>query len=258
MKTIRAGIENRTGWVGVCQSNTNAGDGGAHAADSFFHTRGRVSGGRCDRGTRAREREQAARIPDLIQLPSPFQPERIEIGKGTTFYVGSVASGAIYRGNLRTSTGSVLVPGGASGSATGIELDNHDRLFVAGAATGSAYVYDARSGKLLRTYNLAAAPTFINDVVVTHDAAYFTDSFNPVLYKIAISGGGEPGPAQTIALGGEYAHVPDTFSLNGIDATPNGKELVAVIPAAFPTRSWSCGSPLSRNVPGVIVRSTAH
>jgi sugar lactone lactonase YvrE len=164
-------------------------------------------------------------FPAVIQLPVGFQPEGVEIGKGTTFYAGSVATGAIYRGDLRTGKGAVFIqPSGRT--ATGIEYD-HNRLFVAGAATGSAYVYDARSGALLKTYQLATAPTFINDVVVTHDAAYFTDSSKPVLYKIPLGPGGSLGAAQTIPLSGDYTHLAG-FNLNGIDATSNGKVLVAV------------------------------
>jgi sugar lactone lactonase YvrE len=169
----------------------------------------------------------AAVFPQVIQLPKGFQPEGIEVGKGTTFYVGSVANGAIYRGNLRTGAGSILVPGASGKSATGIELDNRNRLFVAGASTGKAYVYDARTGALIRTYTLAAAPTFINDVVVTRDAAYFTDSQKAVLYKIPIGRGGALGEAQTIPLSGDFS-LASGFNLNGIDATPNGKTLIAV------------------------------
>jgi sugar lactone lactonase YvrE len=177
-------------------------------------------------GASAAEKQKP--FPQVIQLPTGFQPEGIEIGRGTTFYAGSVANGAIYRGNLRTGTGSILVPGALGKSATGIELDNHDRLLVAGAATGNLYVYDAGTASLLRTYQLATAPTFINDLVFTHDAVYVTDSMKPVLYKIPIGPGGTLGDAQTIALGGDYVHVSGQFNLNGIDATPNGKALVAV------------------------------
>jgi sugar lactone lactonase YvrE len=166
------------------------------------------------------------RFPAVIQLPTGFQPEGIEIGNGTTFYVGSVATGAIYRGDLRTGKGAILVPGTAGRNATGIEYD-HKRLFVAGASTGGAYVYDARTGALLKTYQFATAPTFINDVVVTRGAAYFTDSSKPVLYKVPLGGDGSLGAAQTIPLTGDYVHVAG-FNLNGIDATRNGKALVAV------------------------------
>jgi sugar lactone lactonase YvrE len=167
-------------------------------------------------------------FPQVIQLPTGFRPEGIEVGRGTTFYVGSVANGAIFRGNLRTGSGAVFIPGASGKAATGIELDRRKRLFVAGAATGNAYVYSAKTGALIRTYNLATPPTFINDVVVTPKAAYFTDSQKAVLYRVPIRPRGALGNAQTIALGGDYVHVPGEFNLNGIDATPSGKTLVAV------------------------------
>jgi len=203
-----------------------------------------------------------AAFPQVIQLPKGFQPEGIEVGKGTTFYVGSVANGAIYQGNLRTGTGAILVPGAAGKAATGIELDNRNRLFVAGASTGKAYVYDARNGTLLRTYNLASAPTFINDVVVTRTAAYFTDSQRAVLYKIPIGAGGALGDAQTIPLSGDFA-LASGFNLNGIDATPNGKTLIAVQsnkgklyridPASGVAREVSLGSESVPNGDGILL-----
>jgi hypothetical protein len=48
-----------------------------------------------------------------------------------------------------------------------------------------------------------------------------------VLYKIPIGSDGSLGAAQTIPLSGDYTHVAG-FNLNGIDATSNGKALVAV------------------------------
>jgi sugar lactone lactonase YvrE len=201
-------------------------------------------------------------FPQVIQLPRGFQPEGIEIGKGTTFYVGSVANGAIYRANLRTGAGSILVPGASGKSATGIELDNRNRLFVAGASTGKAYVYNARTGALIRTYTLATAPTFINDVVVTRDAAYFTDSQKAVLYKIPIGAGGALGEAQPIPLSGDFS-LASGFNLNGIDATPNGKTLIAVQtnkgklfqidPATGATREISLGGESVPNGDGILL-----
>jgi sugar lactone lactonase YvrE len=163
----------------------------------------------------------------VIPLPQGFQPEGIEVGKGTTFYVGSRVTGAIYRGNLRTGAGAILVPGGSGRLATGIELDPRSRLFVAGAGTGDAYVYNARTGALLRTYDFASSDTFINDVVVTTKAAYFTDSRKAVLYKVPIGPGGRLGAFETLSLTGANLALTG-FNLNGIDATRNGKTLIAV------------------------------
>jgi sugar lactone lactonase YvrE len=203
-----------------------------------------------------------AAFPQVIQLPKGFQPEGIEVGKGTTFYVGSVANGAIYRGNLRTGAGAILVPGAAGKAATGIELDNRSRLFVAGASTGKAYVYNARTGALLRTYTLASASTFINDAVVTRTGAFFTDSQKAVLYRIPIGAGGALGDVQTIPLTGDFA-LASGFNLNGIDATPNGKTLIAVQsnsgklfridPASGLTREISLGSGSVPNGDGILL-----
>lgn len=169
----------------------------------------------------------AAAFPQVIQLPRGFQPEGIEVGRGTTFYVGSVANGAIYRGNLRTGTGAILVPGQSGRAATGIELDRFNRLLVAGAGTGDAYVYNARTAALMRTYDFAGSDTFINDLVVTRNAAYFTDSRKAVLYVVPIGNGGALGDFRTLPLTGDFT-LGSGFNLNGIDATANGKTLIAV------------------------------
>jgi hypothetical protein len=163
----------------------------------------------------------------VIQLPQGFQPEGIEVGKGTTFYVGSRVTGAVYRGNLRTGTGATLVPGGSGRTATGIELDPRNRLFVAGAGTGDAYVFNAKTGAPIGTYDFASSDTFINDVVVTTKAAYFTDSRKALLYKVPIGPGGALGTSEVVSLTGANLALGG-FNLNGIDATANGKTLIAV------------------------------
>ena len=170
-----------------------------------------------------------ASFPDTIALPNGWQPEGITVGKGTTFYVGSIPTGAVYRGDLRTGTGATLVQGVAGRAAIGMEHDR-GRLFVAGGGTGKAFVYDAKSGALVRELQLATGggATFVNDVVVTKRAAYFTDSNRAVLYRVALSKKGAPAHAATaLPLGGDFQLVAG-FNTNGIDATPNGKTLVIV------------------------------
>ena len=129
-------------------------------------------------------------FPETIPLPNGFQPEGIAVGKGDTFYVGSIPTGAVYAGSLRTGTGSVLVPGASGHAATGLKYDR-GQLWVSGASTGKAFVYSARNGALLKELQLAtgAGATFINDVVVTWRAAYFTDSNRPVIYHRPVISG---------------------------------------------------------------------
>lgn len=170
-----------------------------------------------------------ASFPDTIALPAGWQPEGITVGNGTTFYVGSIPTGAVYRGDLRTGKGATLVHGVSGRAAIGIEHDR-GRLFVAGGGTGKAFVYDAKTGALVRELQLATGggATFVNDVVVTKRAAYFTDSNRAVLYRVALSKKGAPAQAATaLPLGGDFQLVAG-FNTNGIDATPNGKTLVIV------------------------------
>ena len=54
-------------------------------------------------------------FPETIALPNGWQPEGIAIGNGTTFYVGSIPTGAVYRGDLRTGKGAELVAGQPDG-----------------------------------------------------------------------------------------------------------------------------------------------
>ena len=166
----------------------------------------------------------APSFPATIALPRAFQPEGIAI-KATTFYVGSIPTGSIYRGNLRTGTGSVFIQR-TGRAAIGVEVDNRNRLFVAGGPTGKAFVYNTRTGADIASYDLA--PGFINDVVVTRTGAYFTNSNRAELYRIPIGSGGRLGTTvQTIALQPPYAQSAG-FNVNGIDATPNGRWLVIV------------------------------
>jgi sugar lactone lactonase YvrE len=162
--------------------------------------------------------------PAVIALPNGFQPEGIATGDGHTFYAGSIPTGAIFRGDLRTGQGGVFIQGAAGRAATGLEVD-HGRIYVSGAATGKAFVYDAQSGALLKEYQLATGggATFINDVVVTNAGAFFTDSNRAAIYRVPK----DLGAAQTIPLTGDFQLVTG-FNLNGIDATPNGTMLVAV------------------------------
>jgi sugar lactone lactonase YvrE len=169
-----------------------------------------------------------SQFPQQIDLPDGFQPEGIATA-GVQFYVGSIPTGAVYRGNLRTGQGAVLVQPQTDRAAIGVEVDR-GRLFVAGGDTGMAFVYNARTGANVTSFELATGGSFINDVVVTKRAAWFTDSLKPVLYRVPLSKNGAPGAAssvQVVSLGGDYVH-GSGFNVNGIDATPNGKTLLIV------------------------------
>ena len=164
-------------------------------------------------------------FPQLIQLPADFGPEGIAAGNGTAFFAGSLAAstrGQILVGDLRTGEVAALVaPDGVP--ATGMKHDPRSNLlFVARAGSGMATVFNAGSGDVVASYQFQVAPTFINNVVVTREAAYFTDTQAAFLYRVAL------GPAGAPASGSTSIPLPGTFRTNGIAATPNGEHLFVV------------------------------
>jgi hypothetical protein len=171
-------------------------------------------------------------FPPVIPLPNGFQPEGIAVGHGSRFFVGSLATGAIYSGDLRTGQGEILVPPQEGRVAVGLSFDPRSNyLFVAGGPTGAGYVYDAATGANVAAYQFTPPGTFVNDVVVTRTGAYFTDSFRPYMYHVPLSARGrlpDPAAVEEIMLGGDFDSVPGAFNANGIDATPNGKSLLIV------------------------------
>jgi outer membrane protein assembly factor BamB len=176
---------------------------------------------------------QSTEFPDIIPLPNGFQPEGVVIGGGTTIFAGSLADGSIYQANLRTGKGDILVEGQDGLIAVGLGYDKRsNNLFVAGGPGGDARVYDAASGELLMTYQLAApGATFINDVIITRQAAYFTDSFNPFFYRVPLHANGrlpDPTSVEEIALGDDFVFIPGGFNANGIEASADGRTLIIV------------------------------
>lgn len=165
--------------------------------------------------------------PAEFSLPDGFQPEGIAIGPGSAAYFGSRLTGAIYRVDLRTGRGRIIDPGPGTPSL-GLKVDERGRLFVAGGTGGNARVIDTRSGKVLASYQLATGTAFVNDVVLTRDAAYFTDSANPVLYKLPFGRGGAlPDEAVKVPLSGDIVYTTGN-NANGIAPTPDRKALLVV------------------------------
>ena len=169
-------------------------------------------------------------FPDVILLPIGFQPEGIATGRGTAFFAGSLATGAVVKGNLRTGQTGILVPPKKDRVAVGLAYDARtDALYVAGGGTGMAYVYNATTGAEIAAIPLTTEGSFINDVIVTREAAYFTDSFGRNLYVVPLDPSGEPKEeAIALPLSGEYTVRLGEFNANGIEATPNGQWLIVV------------------------------
>jgi hypothetical protein len=164
----------------------------------------------------------AAPRPSSIPIPDDFQPEGIAVGAGNTFYVGSLWDGDIYRGDLRSGEGALWVDVEGRVSA-GMRVDRARHwLVVAGGPTGHVWVYDTKDGSTVADIVIGApGASFTNDVAVTRDALYFTDTFAPTIYKVPIAADGTFGAAEPITVTGPAA-ATGGFGLNGIDSTHRG------------------------------------
>jgi sugar lactone lactonase YvrE len=202
-------------------------------------------------------------FPTRIELPNGFRPEGIAI-RHITAYTGSLADGDIYAADLRTGTGERIIEGPGTPSV-GLKADFRGRLFVAGGVAGTGRVYDLRTRTLLKNYTFTtSATTFVNDVVLTPRAAWFTDSRQPQLYRVAIGRDGRlADQAVTVPLSGEYQHMPNVNNANGIARTPDGRALLIVQsatgtifrvdPRTGATRKVDLGGAVMTNGDGLLV-----
>jgi sugar lactone lactonase YvrE len=173
----------------------------------------------------------AAPAAEVIVLPGATSAEGIAAGRGATFYAGDLFAGDIFRGNLQRGTAEPFIDAPTGRQAVGMAADvAHQLLFVAGGFTGQGYIYDTRTGAAVASYQFGApAASLINDVALTKDGAWFTDSFQAQLYFVPVSRAGVPGPTfRTLGLSGPAATLigNGAVNLNGIQATPNGKTLI--------------------------------
>ena len=174
-------------------------------------------------------------FPKKVPVLNGTSPEGFAIGRGTTAYNGS-PDGSIYKVDLRSGQGEVLVPVQDPYDCflLGMRVDRRtNNLFVAGCYRGNAFIFDTDSGGVMMEYQLdSSGGSLINDLAITKDAVYFTDSFQAFFYRLPLSNNGEfpldAGAATAIPLTGDFelGDLSECCAGNGIVATPNGKTLI--------------------------------
>nr|WP_246223397.1 hypothetical protein [Pseudarthrobacter psychrotolerans] len=173
----------------------------------------------------------SASPPDdsVIVLKGATSAEGIAAGEGTTFYAGDLALGDIYRGDIHKDKARLFIDVSDFDSqpraAVGMKADTRNNLlFVAGGGTGKAFVYNTESGEPVADFTLASG--FINDVTLTRDGAWFTNSAAGELYFLPVGWHGKLGDVQTLTLQGPAAGLTGPFNLNGIAAADDGRVLI--------------------------------
>jgi sugar lactone lactonase YvrE len=125
----------------------------------------------------------------IVSNEPGVMPEGIAVTPDGTMYVTSFATGAVYRGDVRRPRLTPFLPAGRDGrtQAAGIHVDRYGRIFVAGYATATLFVYD-RAGRLLTARTAPDPGAALNDLAITADAVYVTDSQTGVVWRAALSG----------------------------------------------------------------------
>lgn len=168
-------------------------------------------------------------------MPDGSGPEGIVIGEGPIAYVSSLKTGAIFLVDLERGTHEVFLPP-LGPTAVGLALDWHGRLYVCGGIDGSLTVIDTSDRSVLARYRLGGEGSFTNELVLTPEAAWITDSFAPVLHKLPFGPHGElPAEDEVIQLpltgdlvyqqGATFA---ECFNANGIAHTPDRTGILVV------------------------------
>ncbi len=190
----------------------------------------------------AHETNQTSRViwPDLIPIPAGFEDEGIEMGKNNDFFVATLSwsgnltnTGAIYKGNLLTGEGQVLVPPTGK-PLVGLSYDARTDYLYAATGFGNpnrergVNVYAATSGRLLGEI-IFGDDMVINDVLVTDTAVYCTDSISTTLYKLPLENDGKvfSSTVEKIELTG-FEMDPAGFNANGLVGDFDGKKLVII------------------------------
>ncbi|MCH7559114.1 MAG: hypothetical protein IIB56_16915 [Planctomycetes bacterium] len=193
----------------------------------------------------AHEIDQTSRViwPDLIPIPVGFEAEGIELGRDQDFFVGTLSfsgnltnAGAIYKGNLITGEGQILVaPTGKN--LSGLSYDARtDYLYAAtgfsGGFSGPRWeqgikVYTGTSGRLLGEI-IFGDELVINDVLVTDTAVYCTDSISTTLYKIPLENDGKVFSSTVEKIEMTGFEMVEGFNANGLVGDFDGKELLII------------------------------
>ncbi len=177
-------------------------------------------------GGTAQARRRVGPAPETVALPNGFRPEGIASGPGTMYYAGSMRFGSIVTGDLLTGSRSELLPALTGRAIRGLYYDDRTGLlWAAGNVNTDQYVWaiDTASGSVEYAESVVGGG-FHNDLVVTEDRVFVTDSRNDWLVVVPLDADGFPeGSPGKLALSGAWPVSPaGTTNANGIRELPDG------------------------------------
>lgn len=174
--------------------------------------------------------QASARPADrAIVLPEATGTEGVARLNGQVFFAGDLLTGDIFRGRINKGTAAKVIDAPDGRFAAGMKADRSTKLlFVAGGPTGAGYVYDTRTGDPVSSYQFQTPPaeTFINDVALSADGAWFSDSRQALLYFVPVVDGVPGSSFTTLTLSGPAADLSSAFNNNGLQAVKGGTKLI--------------------------------
>jgi hypothetical protein len=182
----------------------------------------------------SKDEDEVSVAQESYILPgNDFYPEGIAYhAKSGTFFTGSVTNGNILRVNVENGEATLFATGSQQNraAATGLKIDQRDRLWVCGGASGNIQVLDL-NGMLLKSWDTKALfnAGFINDCIYDQTHIYFTDSQVRKIYRTSVTAA-QPGDLEEW-LTFTDAQIPygAGINANGIVNTPDNKYLIVVI-----------------------------
>ena len=160
-------------------------------------------------------------------------PEGIAYKSGAgQFYTGSTTTGDILSVNVQTGEVKTFASGQAQGRkvATGLKLDNNDRLWICGGADNKIQVLSS-AGTLLKSWDTKAlfGSGFINDCIIDTGYVYFTDSQIKKIYRTSVKG--DPGNLEEwlTFTDAQIPYAAAGTNANGIVNTADNKYLIIVV-----------------------------
>ncbi len=161
-------------------------------------------------------------------------PEGIVYNNKTgNFYTGSVSNGDILQVNVVSGETKLLASGAAHNrkAATGMKIDQMNRLWVCGGADNKIQVLDL-DGKLIKSWDTNAlfGSGFINDCIIDNTHIYFTDSRVRKIYRTSIAES-QPGNLEEWLsfTDAQIMYAATGTNANGIVSTSDNKYLIIVI-----------------------------